>query len=77
VEEEESISQLDWSLLFCFFGRGESPGVRERFSPREGILLSVSAVEAAELDIRRKRGSIGIIDGEEEGEISDLEARTN
>ena len=52
---EEESSQLVWSPeLFCFFGRGESPGVSERFSPRDGILLSVSAVEAAELDMRRE-----------------------
>jgi len=52
---EESRSQLVWSTeLFCFFGRGESPGVRERFSPRDGILLSVSVVEVAELDMRRE-----------------------
>lgn len=52
--EGESTSQLDWSGPLCFFGRGESPGVIERFSPRDGTLLSVSAVEAAELDMRRE-----------------------
>ena len=53
--EGESTSQLDWSTEgLCFFGRGESPGVMERFSPRDGTLLSVSAVEAAELDMRRE-----------------------
>ena len=48
----ESIFQLFWSHR-DLFETGESAGVRERFSPREGTLLSVSAVEVAELDMRR------------------------
>jgi hypothetical protein len=53
--EDESMSQLLWSPEFrCLFGSGESPGVRERFSPRERMLESVSAVDVAELDIRRE-----------------------
>lgn len=55
LEDEESMSHEFWSPeLRCFFGRGESPGVRERFSPRERMLLSVSAVDVAELDMRRE-----------------------
>lgn len=53
----ESTSQL-LLLLFSegrdFFGCGESEGVRERFSPRDKMLLSVSAADVAELDMRRE-----------------------
>jgi len=50
-----SISQFDWSSeLRCFLECGEdSTGVSERFSPLERMLLSVSALDAAELDMRR------------------------
>ena len=49
-----SSSQEFCSEWLGLLGCGDAAGVRARFSPLETMLLSVSAVDVAELDMRRE-----------------------
>jgi len=71
------VSQVHCSpelLVRAFFDCGESEGVNGLFSPRDTVLLSVSAADVAELDIRLAEYSMSdsgvIIAGDADGESS-------
>jgi hypothetical protein len=73
------VGELSESHEFCcspdvrgFFDWGESDGVNTGFSLRETALLSVSAVDVAELDMRLEEYSTSgiIMAGDEDGESS-------